>query len=363
MSIARGNSSGASVDVGARQALMRTCAQASEAELEVALAALGDLPAAAELRPVETGLVMLRGRMGGSGPAFNIGEATVTRATVRLDTGTIGFSYLLGRSHRRARLAALVDALGQDAGMAGAIGERTSSLRSWRGEPPRTRACARTRPRPGSTSSHSCAARTEAMPALPAPEPAFRDPVRQSQSVFRLVMEAMASPGRIVALPPGLAPPAPLIGPAAALLLTLCDYETPVWLDDALDEITDVASVPALSHRRQARALAVRCGLRGDRRRRRHAAAVVVCSGHARLSRPVHDPDRAGRDAGATTGGGSRVRASAALPACWRRRCRPISSTRLRVNRAAFPCGVDILFASDSTIAALPRSVRVSEAA
>ena len=34
------------------------------------------------------------------------------------------------------------------------------------------------------------------MPALPAPEPAFRDPVRQSQTVFRLVMEAMASPGR-----------------------------------------------------------------------------------------------------------------------------------------------------------------------
>jgi alpha-D-ribose 1-methylphosphonate 5-triphosphate synthase subunit PhnG len=102
MSIARGTSGGCSVDVGARQALMRTCAQATEAELEAALAALGELPASAELRPVETGLVMLRGRMGGSGPAFNIGEATVS------------FSYLLGRSHRRARLAALVDALGQD---------------------------------------------------------------------------------------------------------------------------------------------------------------------------------------------------------------------------------------------------------
>ena len=59
---------------------------------------------------------MLRGRMGGSGPAFNLGEATVTRAALRLQSGAIGFSYLLGRSHRRARLAALVDALGQDAG-------------------------------------------------------------------------------------------------------------------------------------------------------------------------------------------------------------------------------------------------------
>jgi alpha-D-ribose 1-methylphosphonate 5-triphosphate synthase subunit PhnG len=114
MSIAREISGGAGADVGARQALMRTCARATEAELETALAALGELPGSEELRPVETGLVMLRGRMGGSGPAFNIGEATVTRAAVRLDTGAVGFSYLLGRSHRRARLAALVDALGQD---------------------------------------------------------------------------------------------------------------------------------------------------------------------------------------------------------------------------------------------------------
>jgi alpha-D-ribose 1-methylphosphonate 5-triphosphate synthase subunit PhnG len=93
---------------------MRTCAQATETELETALVALGDLPASNELRPVETGLVTLRGRMGGSGPAFNIGEATVTRAAVRLDNGLVGFSYLLGRSQRRARLAALIDALGQD---------------------------------------------------------------------------------------------------------------------------------------------------------------------------------------------------------------------------------------------------------
>jgi alpha-D-ribose 1-methylphosphonate 5-triphosphate synthase subunit PhnG len=93
---------------------MRTCTQATEAELEAGLAALGELPAAAELPPVETGLVMLRGRMGGSGPPFNIGEASVTRAVVRLATGAVGFCYLLGRSHRRARLAAIVDALGQD---------------------------------------------------------------------------------------------------------------------------------------------------------------------------------------------------------------------------------------------------------
>lgn len=93
---------------------MRACADATEEELEAALAALGTLPAYAELRAPQTGLVMLRGRIGGNGPAFNVGEATVTRAAVQLQSGTIGFSYLLGRSDRRARLAALVDAMGQE---------------------------------------------------------------------------------------------------------------------------------------------------------------------------------------------------------------------------------------------------------
>jgi alpha-D-ribose 1-methylphosphonate 5-triphosphate synthase subunit PhnG len=106
----RGNDSAA--DTVGRQALMRACAEASEAELEAALSALGGPTAAEELRPPQTGLVMLRGRIGGSGPSFNVGEATVTRAALRLETGAVGFSY---RSHHRARLAALIDAMGQDA--------------------------------------------------------------------------------------------------------------------------------------------------------------------------------------------------------------------------------------------------------
>ena len=110
-----GNSNLDGADAAARQGLMRVCAEATEADLEAALSALGGAPAYEELRPPQTGLVMLRGRVGGSGPAFNLGEATVTRAVVRLQTGAVGYSYLLGRSHQRARLAALIDALGQDA--------------------------------------------------------------------------------------------------------------------------------------------------------------------------------------------------------------------------------------------------------
>jgi alpha-D-ribose 1-methylphosphonate 5-triphosphate synthase subunit PhnG len=96
-----------------RQDLMRACAEATEAELEAAFAQYGGVPEADDVRAPESGLVMLRGRIGGDGAPFNIGEATVTRAVVRLASGTVGYAYLLGRSARRARLAAIIDALGQ----------------------------------------------------------------------------------------------------------------------------------------------------------------------------------------------------------------------------------------------------------
>jgi alpha-D-ribose 1-methylphosphonate 5-triphosphate synthase subunit PhnG len=66
-----------------------------------------------ELRVPEIGLVMLRGRAGGDGAPFNLGEATVTRAAVQIASGEIGFSYVLGRNRDQARLAALCDALWQ----------------------------------------------------------------------------------------------------------------------------------------------------------------------------------------------------------------------------------------------------------
>lgn len=92
---------------------MQICARATEAELTAALDVLEPRPEAIDVRPAEIGLVMLRGRIGGSGAAFNVGEATVTRAAVRLSTGETGFSYLLGRAKTRARLAAILEAAGQ----------------------------------------------------------------------------------------------------------------------------------------------------------------------------------------------------------------------------------------------------------
>jgi alpha-D-ribose 1-methylphosphonate 5-triphosphate synthase subunit PhnG len=56
---------------------------------------------------------MVRGRIGGDGAAFNLGEATVTRAAVQIASGEVGFSYILGRDDRKARLCAVCDALWQ----------------------------------------------------------------------------------------------------------------------------------------------------------------------------------------------------------------------------------------------------------
>ncbi len=67
------------------------------------------------LRRPETGLVMLRGRAGGAGERFNLGEMTVTRCVLRVKSGEVGVAYVRGRSQRHAELAALADALLQAA--------------------------------------------------------------------------------------------------------------------------------------------------------------------------------------------------------------------------------------------------------
>ena len=73
------------------------------------------LPVHENLREPENGLVMVRGRVGGDGAAFNLGEATVSRAAVRLSTGEVGFGYTLGRDGRKAEMIALCDAMVQSA--------------------------------------------------------------------------------------------------------------------------------------------------------------------------------------------------------------------------------------------------------
>jgi alpha-D-ribose 1-methylphosphonate 5-triphosphate synthase subunit PhnG len=104
-----------------RKAALALLAQAHAAELADGLAAVADRPRHVELRPVETGLVMVRGRIGGDGAPFNLGETTVTRAAVGIETGETGFAYVLGRDHEQARLVAVCDALWQSASFRDAI--------------------------------------------------------------------------------------------------------------------------------------------------------------------------------------------------------------------------------------------------
>jgi alpha-D-ribose 1-methylphosphonate 5-triphosphate synthase subunit PhnG len=111
-------SASASPPSTSRRAWMAVLARTPRAELEAALQRALDgaaLPAYDWLRPPETGLAMVRGRIGGSGDAFNLGEATVTRATLRLrepqHDAPVGVACHLGRDRRRAELAALADAL------------------------------------------------------------------------------------------------------------------------------------------------------------------------------------------------------------------------------------------------------------
>jgi alpha-D-ribose 1-methylphosphonate 5-triphosphate synthase subunit PhnG len=95
-----------------RQAWIATLAKARADELENAWAALPAKPGYSFLRKPEFGLTMIRGRTGGTGAAFNLGEASSTRAAVKLDgKDVMGFGYVLGRDARRAELVAAFDAL------------------------------------------------------------------------------------------------------------------------------------------------------------------------------------------------------------------------------------------------------------
>jgi alpha-D-ribose 1-methylphosphonate 5-triphosphate synthase subunit PhnG len=97
-----------------RQRWMAVLARAKAEDLATRIEAAGGLAPHTRLRGPEVGLVMVRGRAGGTGAAFNLGEMTVTRCTVRDADGRIGHAYVAGRDARRAELAAAMDAALQD---------------------------------------------------------------------------------------------------------------------------------------------------------------------------------------------------------------------------------------------------------
>jgi alpha-D-ribose 1-methylphosphonate 5-triphosphate synthase subunit PhnH len=186
-------------------------------------------------------------------------------------------------------------------------------------------------------------------------QPGFADPVAGAQSCFRAVLDAMARPGRIHAAGVGLLPPAPLAPATAAVLLTLLDYDTPVWLD---------ASAAA------ARAwIGFHCGAP-------IVPAMTACSFAVALTLPEFPKLPAGShdapEAAATLvlqvnafGRGRRYRLMGpglAAPAELAVDGLPAEFASVwQQNHALFPRGIDIVLCAGSALAALPRSVAVQE--
>jgi alpha-D-ribose 1-methylphosphonate 5-triphosphate synthase subunit PhnH len=190
---------------------------------------------------------------------------------------------------------------------------------------------------------------------------AFADPVLSAQTIFRAVLNAMARPGSPQPLGVALSPPAPLNKGAAAVALTLCDQDTPVWLDA---ELRASASVREW--------LGFHCGCRlvDD-----PATAAFAFAGRP-AKVPMFDtfnigtadyPDRSttivlqvdtlDSERGLVLSGPG-IRDRSTLSAA------PLPSDmcdRLARNRSLFPQGIDLILATHDAIAALPRSVRVVE--
>ena len=186
--------------------------------------------------------------------------------------------------------------------------------------------------------------------------PGFADPVGDAQATFRAVLDAMARPGRLHQAGESLTVPAPLDRATAAVLLTLVDNETPLWLD------------PAASAAREW--LAFHCG--ADLISQPEKAAFALA-----LSLPGFDTLSAGShevpESSATlilqvaalgvgmryqlSGPGLRTSSQLAVTGL------PATFAQLwQQNHALYPRGIDIVLCADTTLAALPRSIAIEEA-
>jgi alpha-D-ribose 1-methylphosphonate 5-triphosphate synthase subunit PhnH len=191
-------------------------------------------------------------------------------------------------------------------------------------------------------------------------QPGFADAVAQSQSVFRIAMEAMARPGRILGVRAGLKPPAPLNPTTAALLLTLCDFETTVWLDAALTDTPGVAGF--VRFHTGARLVGApgeaAYAVVSDARRMLPLASLAQGTAEypdrsATLIMQVAELNASGWRLEGPGIRGDQMFSASPLPDDF--------VQQARVNRGRFPRGVDTFFTTDKELAALPRSTRLTE--
>ena len=187
----------------------------------------------------------------------------------------------------------------------------------------------------------------------------FNECVHEAQAGFRAIMAAMAAPGTIQAVP-ALTPPAPMNSGAGLVALTLCDPDTPVWLDAEMAASTAVcewlsfhSGAPLVAEKN----LSSFCFLSSPER--------IACIGTMQQGTQEY-PDRsatvivqvkgfADNPDWVLTGPGIRDEVS----------FRPLGLgneylTVWAENAAKFPRGVDIIFATDKALAALPRTTRIT---
>ncbi len=185
--------------------------------------------------------------------------------------------------------------------------------------------------------------------------PGFVDPVIEAQATFRAVLDAMARPGTIHCVGECLAAPAPLDRATAAVLLTLVDHETPLWLD--------AFAAPARDW------VAFHCG-----------AALVRDPNTAYFAVALSLPDLSQFSAGSHEAPEGSATVVLQVPALASGTCYRLSGPGLRKpealfvtglpprfiaqwqqNRALFPRGVDIILCAGTMLTALPRSVSIEE--
>ncbi len=184
--------------------------------------------------------------------------------------------------------------------------------------------------------------------------PGFADPVAEAQSCFRAVLHAFSHPGAIMAAGTGLAPPPSLQPATAAVLLTLADTDTPLWLDAGLADAWDW--------------LAFHCGAP----KATLGAAAFVCATVMPPLADVHPGTDLAPEASATVilqvaalGRGTAYRLAGpglAAPAVLHAAGLPADFiTRWATNHALYPCGVDMVLCAGDQLCALPRSVQIGE--
>lgn len=187
----------------------------------------------------------------------------------------------------------------------------------------------------------------------------FAEPVLAAQATFRVVMDAMARPGTIRRLA-GIAAPAPLSSSAAAVALTLLDYETPFWLDAPLADSGEAARF--ISFHTGARVTVDPAAAAFA-----FVAAPEAAPPFARFAQGSAEyPDRSTTlvlQVGELAESGGMVLRGPGIAGTRRLAPSPLPANfldQLADNRAQFPRGIDILLAAPDAVAGLPRSLHVT---